>query len=70
MKAAIKLAKRASWIGKSWTMYAAALLMAAPDILAFLPTVKEHMTPTMYEWLFRAAGVLFILLRIKTQIAK
>lgn len=59
--------KKLAWIKKSLTMYAAALLMAAPDILAFLPTVKEHLTPTMYEWAFRGAVLLFVLLRIKTQ---
>ena len=57
-------------IQKSWTIYFAALLAASPDLLAFLPTIKDSMTPEMYEWAFRAAAVCFAILRIKTQVQK
>lgn len=64
---AIAIAKRWAWLKKSLTMYWVALMMAAPDILAFLPTVKASLTPAMYEWLFRGAIFMFVLFRIKTQ---
>ena len=63
----LNLAKRWAWIKKSLTMYWVAMMMAAPDILAFLPTVKASLTPAMYEWLFRGAILMFVLFRIKTQ---
>ena len=55
---------------KSWTVYFAAFLLATPDLLAFLPTVKASMTPEMYEWAFRIAAIGFAVLRIKTQVQK
>ena len=64
-----KLSKLAG-LKKSWTMYFAALLMASPDLLAFLPTIKDNIPPDWYPWLFRAAIAGFVLLRIKTQIQK
>lgn len=56
------------WIKKSWTMWLGAALLAAPELLAFLPTVKDHIPPVTYDWLFKAVIFLFILLRIKTQV--
>lgn len=65
---ALKFAKRWAWVKNSWTMYSAAALMAAPDLITFLPTVKDSITPTMYEWIFRGVILLFVVYRVKTQI--
>ena len=59
-----------AWVKKSWTIYSAAALMAAPDLLAFLPTVKASLTPAMYEWLFRGVVLMFVIYRVKTQVQK
>lgn len=55
---------------KSWTMYAAALLLAAPELVTFLPTVKDQMPQELYSWVYKGTIALFILLRIKTQVNK
>ena len=59
-----------SWLWKSWTMYFAAFVMAAPDLLAFLPTIKSYIPEEWYPWMIRLAGAGFIILRIKTQAKK
>jgi hypothetical protein len=64
-----KLSKLAG-IQKSWTMYSAALLLAAPELLTFLPTVKEQMPVEFYSWVYKLTIALFIILRIKTQVQK
>lgn len=61
---------RLAELKKSWTMYSAALLLAAPELLAFLPTVKEQIPQELYSWVFKGTIGLFILLRIKTQVSK
>ena len=61
---------RLAGLKKSWTMYAAALLLAAPELLAFLPTVKDQMPAELYSMVYKATIALFILLRIKTQVGK
>ena len=58
------------WIKKSWTMWLSAMLLAAPDLLAFLPSVKENLPPMLYDYAFRGVVLLYILLRIKTQRAQ
>jgi hypothetical protein len=60
--------KQWAWIKKSWTMWFSTALLAAPDLLAFLPTVREYFSADFYIWAFRVVVVLFILLRLKTQL--
>jgi hypothetical protein len=62
--------KKLSGLQKSWTMYSAALLLVAPELLTFLPTVKDQMPPELYSWVFKTVIGLFVLLRIKTQVQK
>jgi hypothetical protein len=60
--------KKLQGLKSSWAVYYAAMLLAAPELLAFLPTVKEHIPPEVYSWVFRVVVILFVLLRIKTQL--
>lgn len=53
---------------KSWTIYTAALLLAAPELLAFLPTIKDQLPQELYSILFKSVVILFVILRVKTQI--
>lgn len=57
-------------LGKSWTIYLSALLLAAPDLLAFLPTVKDQIPAEMYSYIYKGTIFMFIMLRIKTQVQK
>ena len=57
-------------LSKSWTMYVSALLLAAPELMTFLPTVKESMPVELYSMVYRGTILLFIILRIKTQVQK
>lgn len=56
------------WVKKSWTMWTGALLLAAPDLLAFLPSVRDQLPETLYDVTFKVVVALFIILRIKTQV--
>ena len=56
------------WIKKSWTMYLSAFLLAAPELLAFLPTVKDQLPQEIYSWVFKVVVILFVILRVKTQV--
>ena len=57
-------------LGKSWTMYLSALLLAAPELMSFLPTVKESMPAELYSMVYKGTIVLFVILRVKTQVQK
>lgn len=52
---------------RSWTIWLSALLLAAPDLLAFLPSVKDSLPPMLYDYTFKGVIVLYIMLRVKTQ---
>lgn len=52
---------------KSWTAWAGAVLVAAPEILPQLaPHFQELMTPDRYHRLLQIVGIAMILLRVKT----
>lgn len=61
---------RLAELKRSWTMYSAALLLAAPELLTFLPMVKDQIPPEVYSWAFKSVILLFVVLRIKTQVQK
>jgi hypothetical protein len=55
---------------KSWTMYFSALLLAAPELITFLPTVKDQIPADAYALAFRVVVILYVLLRVKTEMQK
>ena len=70
MSAREKIKANAKALSKSWTMYLSALLLAAPELMAFLPTVKESMPAELYSMVYKGTIVLFVIMRIKTQVQK
>jgi hypothetical protein len=60
----------AAWLKgalKSWTNWFGALLIAAPELLAQIaPHLQELLTPQRYARFIQIAGIVVILLRIKT----
>lgn len=52
---------------KSWTNWFGALLIAAPDIIpAIMPNLQELLTADSYKRVVQVAGIIVILLRVKT----
>ena len=70
MKTREKIKANAKELAKSWTMYLSALLLAAPELMAFLPTVKESLPAELYSMVYKGTIVLFVIMRIKTQVQK
>lgn len=70
MKARDKIKSNLKALAKSWTMYLSALLLAAPEMIAFLPTVKDAMPAELYSTVYKVTIILFVMLRVKTQVQK
>ena len=70
LKTEVKMKDKLFNLRKSITLWLAALLLAAPDLMAFLPTVKDSIPAEMYSWVYKGTIFLFILARIKTQLQK
>lgn len=54
-------------LGKSWTAWTGALLVAAPQLLdALAPLVAEQWGPDVWKRVLQVSGVVMILLRVRT----
>lgn len=54
-------------LGKSWTAWTGALLVAAPQLLdALAPIVAEQWGPDVWKRVLQVSGVVMILLRVRT----